>query len=295
MKLKKFFLKKIFPFIEKSPFTWRFFVFFWFSCLKVEPLILSLKYRYRVFRIEKKNFSNDYSICHIFGNGMSVMESYQKVSKNDFVIKINTGILIPVHTNIWITELHSKDEIATNEELEKNIQLFSKLIRIVKEDSPNATLLLKNVWFNNASPRVYDKNSDFLILQDFLLRPMPQDKKFLKFIIKRLILSNGNIIGQMHTSLLTALILSYKMGFKKIVIHGLDGVGSHFFHNHYFDHTNDYFRNDVVTQLRYAFPIRLDKEVYTPGSDGKSAIDYYIEIFNNIGIQVSFANDMNLP
>ena len=292
-KLKDYSLIKISNFIEKPPFAWSFFVSIWFSFLKIEPIFLSLKFRYKVFNAKNKNFAKNYNVCHIFGNGMSVMKSHRKVSRDDFVIKINTGILIPVHTNIWMTELHDKNDFQTTQELEKNIELFSKLKRIVKEDNPDVTLLLKNVWFNNVSPKIYDKNSEFFILQDFGLRPTPRDEKFLRFTIKSLIFDNGNIVGQMHTSILTALILSYKLGFKKIIIHGLDGFGSHFFHNHYFDHVDDDFRSDVIIQLRHAFPIKSD--VYVSGSNGKSVIGYYIEALDNVGVKVKFAHDINLP
>jgi hypothetical protein len=223
------------------------------------------------------------------------MESYKNVRESDFVIKINSGVLIPVHTNIWMTELPGKSEL-TGKDIRSNVKLFSSLTEIVKGGSPNVVLLIKNIWPENVSPDLYDTKHEFFILLDFLLRPLP--KEFLdvsffrlrKFIIKTLILDHGNIIGQMYTSLLTALILSYRLGFKEIVIHGLDGCGAHFFHDSYFDHVTDDIRVDAINALRNAFPKQPSEVVYSPGSDARIIINDYIQILDSFGVKVSFAN-----
>jgi hypothetical protein len=279
--------------IERLPFIWPFFVFILLNVLKTEPLILSFKYklRRRIFKIKAHHLSENGKVCHIFGNGMSVMKSCRIVNQNDFVIKINSGVFIPVHTNIWMTELHGKNE-ATEQELKLGVKLFSNLTKIVKEDSPNVILLLKNIWTDNVSPGIYDPNSEFFILQDFLLRGLPSGFmdicKFRELIIKALVSDRGNIIGQMHTSLLTALILSHRLGFKRIVVHGLDGCGSHFFHDSYFDNMTDHIRVGTINALRNSFPEQPNEVPYRAGLSGRAVINDYIRVLNNFGVEVNF-------
>lgn len=259
----------------------------WLFFLKIDPFLLSIKYKNRVFKLQKNKY-NSARTCHIFGNGMSVMNTFNLVDETDYVIKINSGAIIPGRTDIWLSESHPESDITLLKigGTDQNVKYFKMLKNYVLSRNPYCISLMKNLWRNNIPLEVYDHDNDLFVLQDYLIRPQPNDMELLSFIVEHIISDESNVVGQMHTSLLTALVIAYKLGFREIVIHGLDGRGSHFFHHDSFDKMDTLPECDIIKYLRESSPKVNDQDVYSPGLKGLEIYDVYFKALSRRNIKV---------
>lgn len=265
----------------------------WLSILKIEPKFMTINIKNKVFDPRIININNK-EVCHIFGNGISLMDTVDKVNNNDFVISMNAGALIPCKLDIWMTELHPKsdEQVAAIGGVNENIKLFHLLKKYVTEKNPKCIPLVKNLWFNNISFNAYDKNSEFFVLQDFLVRPRLTNQKIITRVVRMLIADDSKIFGQMKTSLLTAILIAKKLGFKKIILHGCDGKGSHFFHHEYFDSEKTPTEKILLQYFRKAIPKVESDTIYHPGRHALSLYETYRSCLEEVDVKVIFAGEL---
>lgn len=159
--------------------------------------------------------------CHVLGSGWSLPDSLGSIGDRDFVIGINFSAIAYAKNNVYFVEFGGPgvDEIARAQ-----IRLVDEVVR-----SHTDLVLFKNLWqekndfdyiVNNWGNRAYYVK-DYLIpctspthLEDALTDALRWDPVYLK---------------QYRSSVMTAIILAFHRGYRKIVLHGVDFGGSYFF------------------------------------------------------------------
>lgn len=174
-----------------------------------------------IFRVKSAKINKCSEICHIIGSGWSLNESISTISDKDFVIGFNYAGLIGINFDVYFVEFGGVTV--------KNISY--QHLSIVKDYVMQHTDLIffKNLW--------EDKNDVTFINDHWLSISTPikdriypvHNKKHLKSVIEAMLSDQSDYLPQMASSVVTSIILAYKAGFKKIVIHGLDFGGQYFF------------------------------------------------------------------
>jgi hypothetical protein len=161
------------------------------------------------------------SVCHVIGSGWSLNESVSIIENDDFVIGFNYAGLINIPFDIYFVEFggFSVENISHQH------------IRITEDYVSKHTDLIffKNLWD--------DKNDISFINEHWLNLAMPIkdrvypvfDKRYLDAVLDIMLSDKSEFLPQLASSVVTAIILAYKAGFKKIVVHGLDFGGQYFY------------------------------------------------------------------
>lgn len=286
-------LKKIFKhieniiinFISSRPMLWLSYTKLVFNLFKIRYTILIIAYRRRKIHLQSifsEINSKNKKVCHILGNGMSINESIKNINNKDYVIAINSGAILPVRIDLFITELHGKNEL-THDQLMCNIHYFNKILSCLK--NKDVIIFIKNMWFGNVSPNIYDPNRQIDILPEYLCRHYPENNNdYMSFLVDFILNHEMNYIAQTYSTVLTAVNIAYKAGFQEIFIHGLDGKGSHFFHSELFDEHEDI---DLIKYLRKLIPPVAEDKVYTTGSNSKKVMDLFITVAKKRGVTIT--------
>lgn len=163
----------------------------------------------------------DSDVCHIIGSGWSLHESISSISEKDFVVGFNYAGLIGIPFDIYFVEFGGSAV--------KNISY--QHLSIVKDYVLKHTNLIffKNLW--------EDKNDMEFVNDHWLSVSTPikdriypvLDEKYLEFVINTMLSEKSDFLPQVISSVVTSIILAYKAGFNKIVIHGVDFGGQYFY------------------------------------------------------------------
>ena len=286
-------------FVFGSPHLWRCYIHIVIFWAKIHRRIVNIQHRSKAKPLanllEKLRASSD--TCHILGNGICVNLTKQYIRDSDFVIAINSGGLHPLPIGMLITELHPLDDPTLLEgkiSIEENIQMTNQLYDKVIRDNPDCILVLKNIWRNNVSPDIYDENNRLHLLPEFLYENFPQDSgsiAFQKFCINHILNIENDIVVQIYSSVLTAITVAYKAGFKEIYIHGLSGGGAHFFHAPLFDTTLNVADLEILKYLQRLLPKAPDDAPYVPGLLSSRVLQLFIDVAAESGVSILRCGD----
>jgi len=165
---------------------------------------------------------NDDSVCHIVGSGWSLNFSCLNIKSDDTVIGFNRAARCPfVKFNIYFVEIGSwklNSLSLTQIELVRNV--LSKQTKFV---------FFKNIW-------AFRNNIDFIIsywgnavsyIRDYSINCLSVHnlKDSLEFFLE----DDDNYLKQFCSSALTSVWFAKYLGFKKIVLHGIDFGGPYFY------------------------------------------------------------------
>ena len=182
----------------------------------------------------KRLISNEFNmneVCHILGSGASLNISKKKIAPTDFVIGINFSGVSLLHSDIYITETCTEKTAVQKEKTEilKKCITHSVLPR-------GGIVLYKNLWSGNLdrgmiASLTYDKK---YVLKDIFYsrygKECRSEKDLRKFCNELFRNSLGSdYLYQYGSSPCGALDLAARLGFSKIVLHGQDFGGPHFF------------------------------------------------------------------
>lgn len=171
--------------------------------------------------IERRKEEKGSDICHIIGSGWSLNHSIDKICHQDFIIGFNYAAIADLDFDVYFFEFGGENvkEISVNH------------LELARSKVANKTDLVyfKNVWET--------KNDINYIAAHWLglARPVLDhlytvlDKKHLNHVLTRCLNDQTDYIPQLCSSVVTAIILAYQAGFKKVVIHGLDFGGQYFY------------------------------------------------------------------
>ena len=287
--------------IAENPIFWNIFVKCSLLSAKIEMNLLFWKYsriRYNLKVILKK-IPNKNGNCHILGNGMSALSTVKYIDNEDCVVALNTGIFFPIHINVYMTELHNMNDANLKQgslSLEDNINLSKKIYRYILNNNPQCLMIIKNMMRDNVSPKLYDNNNEFITLPDIVYKYFPIKNNYIsfqKYIINYILNIENEIIIQTASSVITAITLAYKAGFKNIYIHGLDGGGSHYFHERSLAETLDTDALDILTYFKRIIPeVAADKK-YESGSHSINILPFFIDALKELGIKLSHAENLS--
>lgn len=169
-------------------------------------------------RLEKEN----HRTCHIIGSGWSLSNGLHKIRKDDFVMGFNFAGYADVHFDFYFVEFCG----FSNELLKNKSALQINLIQnFISKDTKN--IFFKNLWEDKndilSISKIY---KNFFIIKDYLLDTKNIRKEHL---ISTLLFKDNHYIKQAYSTSITCILTAYHSGFKKIILHGIDFIGPHFF------------------------------------------------------------------
>lgn len=171
--------------------------------------------------------SNKVSTCHIIASGSSVLDSYQKINKNDIVIGFNFSALLDLKFDLYFVEIGTEESKSLSIFSEVQHQLLNSNLAKIKN------IIYKNIWQNNIDISYISRKNSFpiLVIKDIYLNTIWSEFEFLdaKIILENLLAKDEDFMKQSFTTTLTCLILAIHCSFKNVILHGWDFFGPHFY------------------------------------------------------------------
>lgn len=202
---------------------WRFFDALRHSDFSASQLVSAHEFR-RMIRPRRSD-----QIAHILGSGGSILTSIQKINPSrDFIIGFNFAPLLRVPIDVYLAEVASKEH-----------EILSEGLKSCLHENPASEILFKNLWQGRLSSRYIEANFKIpsKLLCDILLPvdlscSSPKSEQ----IVGEKLLEPDPIFAFQKTSTIFLLIAqSLLAGYKKVVVHGLDFGGPHFYKLPQFD------------------------------------------------------------
>ena len=173
--------------------------------------------------------------CHVVASGWSLNYSLSLISDDSFVIGFNYAALSNIKFDVYFFEIGS-DKF---EELSNNSLILAKN-KLLKEGS---LIYFKNLW--------EDCNDvDFIVENWMEVSRIIKDRfysissnYFIDRVVSHAFNDNSKFLPQICSTTVTSIILAYRAGFKKIIVHGLDFGGYHFYG------VDGFIPNDAVKDL----------------------------------------------
>jgi hypothetical protein len=172
-----------------------------------------------------------YRVCHIIGSGGSALESVKLIDTDvDFVIGFNFAALLPIRFNVYLIEVATSfGNRALASELQRDFLISREVLTtsdvyikgLSSRDSWDVDFIKKS--YGGSIKSVIDIVPDLPILG--LTKNVNQAAESV-FAAER-----SKFCVCSTTSTITATLLAYQLGFRHIVVHGMDFTGPHFFHN----------------------------------------------------------------
>lgn len=160
-------------------------------------------------------------VLHIIGSGRSLNDSCRVISSEDFVVGFNYAALSDIHFDLYFFEFggFKVDSIS-----KKHFSLFKDVV-----SQQTDCVFFKNIW-EGKNDLSYIKESWAFNVRYTKDRIYPSGSlKYLPYTVKLFFEDDSVYLPQLSSSVMVCLYLAYKLGFKKIVIHGLDFGGAYFY------------------------------------------------------------------
>lgn len=171
--------------------------------------------------------SKNYSHCNIWGSGLSsaISKHNKKLKNNAFNIGIGFSYLLNIDFNFYFIENAQKSQSELVNRQKKGIERFI--------DLKNCPILFKNIWEakNDVNFAVESYKNIALFARDFNISHYLNKKFIYENSLKILLNHDQKYFKQSCSSVITAIIFARYLGFKKIVLHGIDFYGGYFFDN----------------------------------------------------------------
>lgn len=186
------------------------------------------------------------------------MESENKIRKEDFVMGFNFSAVANISFDMYFIEIGS-----SKEKLKEFSILQYDLLDYRKDNIKK--LIIKNLWEGKLDPNTvelyYGKNANILL--DCLAPPIDLNinKNFQQVFVSFLLKKKKKYLVQYSATALTCLQIASKLGFKKIVLHGLDFGGNYFFHK---------IQSDIPQNLKNRILFYYPENITTNHSNGDS-------------------------
>lgn len=167
-------------------------------------------------------------VCHIVGSGWSLNRSIGAIAAEDFVFGFNLAALADLHFDVYLSELHSRDNDARSE--------LSALLELLFKQRLGHRM--QRLHFHSFQRGFIDPSflresyGDAIpVLADFQLSSRYADisPPMRDVIAERLLKDDPDAFAVVATTAITAISSAFRLGFRHIVVHGLDGGGPHFF------------------------------------------------------------------
>jgi len=170
---------------------------------------------------------NKKDVCHVIGSGSSLNYSKGFIGENDFIIGNNFAGLCDLDFDLYFVEFggYNVDEISR-----KHISIVKKYVSL-KTDA----VYFKNLWESKNNPEYVVANwgDNALYLKDYVVPCLSKSRleEVLRFCLNR----QNNWLPQYVSTVVTGIFVAYALGYKKIVLHGIDFGGKYFYEEGCFD------------------------------------------------------------
>lgn len=244
---------------------------YWFTEIKVrreykrlrEEVLKEPGVPNRVETVAKLRHTYSQSIhktCHVIGSGCSVLSSISSIDwDNDFVIGFNYAGLLPIRFDVYFTE------VATNSGYQAEASDLHELLYFKMCSKKRPDIYLKCLWeskwwsvdyalsrYSGELRFILDVVPDFPLLANS--RVLNLSRQWLLRRMRSKYFING------ASSSVFSVLFAYQLGFRNIVVHGVDYVGPHFFHSNKF--TCD---DELIVKVRELCPQVPDDFVHGAG------------------------------
>ncbi len=256
----------------------------------------------KVSDLVSKIYNDDSDICHIIASGSSVLDTISIINDKDTVIGFNFSALMPIKFDLYLIESASRSyngpaDLMGHDFPELTTKAQSLLIDNLKEDHPECKVILKNIL----SPMINmsEIQSQKHLYIDFFLDELNicglgrfyENNKIL--CLQEMLFGEYDFILQSETSALTAINIAIKTGFKKIIIHGMDGGGNHFYNTQEF--SNNMISGKNMNVLNILLSGMTESDYSTAVMAGSAAREYMQQvrkILSSKGVELDYANNI---
>lgn len=170
-------------------------------------------------------FNDKYDSCHIWGSGSTAdnTKNYIKDREDFFHIGFGFSCLLDIKFNIYFIENASKKNLDLLKAQNKALDRFI--------DKEKTILIFKNLWQEkNDIDLAYTTYKDKAFFIRDLVIPHYNISDFtINNTIDNLLFNDEDYFRESCSSVITAIIFAKYLGFKKIVLHGIDFHGDYFF------------------------------------------------------------------
>lgn len=203
-------------------------------------------YSWLVNSVKNARCSNSREICHVVGSGSTVFDSISSVGANDFVIGFNFASLLPLSFNIFFIEGCTYRS--------SSLSLASRLLAECYKMRGSSLLIAKNLLINQYDLKLLRELYEEIpyAVPDIVLcwRLGPASRITNRaFLTRRLLRYDPLIMKQARSSIFTSIALAIHAGFKKIVVHGLDMGGPHFYSSNCVEWPKSVDREDIESYV----------------------------------------------
>lgn len=170
-------------------------------------------------------YSKQYDSCHIWGSGSTadITKNFIKHERSFFHIGFGFSCLLDIDFNFYFIENSSKKNL---DFLKVQNNALAKFI-----DTKKTILAFKNLWQEkNDMDLAYEtyKNKT-LFIRDLIIPHYNMSDFAINNTIDKLLHDDPNYFRESCSSIITSIIFAKFLGFKKIVLHGVDFYGDYFF------------------------------------------------------------------
>jgi hypothetical protein len=175
--------------------------------------VYDVKAIYDQFKHEK------YKTCHIIGGGWSLNHSIDKIDCDDFVIGMNYAALAEIKFDLYFIEQGLCDENETRLRVDFLDNVISKQAKKIYFKNTYGPYGMEYVMKNYAGKVNF--------LRSFAIHC--SNEKNLSRTMESLLEYDPKYMRQYRSTIISSIAIAKNIGFKKIVIHGLDFGGKYFY------------------------------------------------------------------
>ena len=223
-------------------------------------------YNALVKSIEKRN-----DTCHIIASGYSAVDAYKRniMQKDDYIIGFNFAAFLPYQFDFYFCENGKQNDM--------EVKLSRDLITLLSKRIDNiSNVVFKNIYSANLSylKRLYNSGIGFSVVFDRQLYSADRYQELFK--------KPSYFMPQYASTVITSVMLAYHAGFKNIIIHGLDFVGPHLYHDE---------ELQSLMNMNAPTPYMPLTEKHLTANDQELVWGKLINCFEELGVEVYCASD----
>jgi hypothetical protein len=197
-------------------------------------------------RIKSKNSK----IAHIIGSGWSLNKTIDIVDKNDFVIGFNFSPLSKLDFDIYFIEFGGYKFSETSD--------FHRMLAEKIVIPSGGKVYFKNIWEKRNDVKYIKSHikGKYPLIKDYLVPCLSKDN--IEQSLEVCLNNDSNFVTQIRSTAITSVFLAYYLGFRKIILHGIDFGGGYFFEHDDFDGNKDY--AELAKKCMYNKPLQTSDQ-----------------------------------
>lgn len=189
----------------------------------IDDSLVVIGERELISRLANVKFSN---VCHVIGSGWSLNDTINSIPQSDYSFGCNySALCLALNFQFDLHFFEFGGPLYSD-----TVKDHKALASIIKEDG-NTIVAFKNIWSNKNSIKssVFNWSDKAYFVHDILPHCIVSEDEKLEELLRIMIESKDDFIYQLGSTVVTNIVLAYKLGCKKIVLHGVDFGGDYFY------------------------------------------------------------------